>query len=193
MNIRVITEALSENGISYALLDNEEKEVRIPISEESREAVKKLAGKAGWKKMKDRSGDLYLYGMKHFLYYLVENCRLIICCQLACRSTLNDGWVPLDRKINGQALSDIRIKDQICYLGAEDELCYLLAKCVYTVKFFKDADRKRLEEDMSTVDAAGLLPKLEGVFFRFTDKILELLHEKKYDDIITALWRFAEY
>ncbi len=193
MNVQMVAELLSQEEIPYAVLDEEDSTVRILISEDSRELFKKLAAKMGWKKIKDKSGDLYLYGMRHFLYYSCNGIMLIACCQLACRSTLNNGWVPLDRRINGQALENSRKKEKICYLGAEDELCYLTAKCVYTKKKFNDNDIERIEACMSVVDREMLIPKLEGVFFRFTDRMLQMLDRKEYADIVASLLCFAEY
>lgn len=193
MNTQTLAEMLSGAGITYAVLDEEESLIRILIPEDSRAFLKALASKSGWKQCRDRSGDLYLYGTKHFLYYSINEIRLIVCCQLACRSTLNNGWVPLDRKINGQALERVRMEGNIYYLGVEDELCYLTAKCVYTDRTFDPRDIRRIEACMSVADRAALIPKLEGVFFRFTDRLLQLLAAGKYADIIASLWRFAAY
>lgn len=193
MNAHKIAEVISRAGIAYAILDKEGSLVRILISEDSRNLFKTSASKAGWKTIKDKSGDLYLYGMKHFMYYSVNGITLIVCCQLACRSTLNGGWVPLDRKINEHTFENLRSEESIYFLGAEDELCYLTAKCIYTAKNFCTSDVKRIEACMSVINRAALMPKLEGVFFRFTDSLLELLDQRKYDDIIPSLWRFAAY
>lgn len=191
--VQKISDVISQSGIAYAILDKEESCLRILIAEDCQNLFKTSASKAGWKAVKDKSGDLYLYGTKRFMYYSVYGITLIVCCQLACRSTLNDGWVPLDRKINGHALEDLRLEERIYFLGAENELCYLTAKCIYTEKNFCASDIKRIEACMSVIDRELLLPKLEGIFFRFTDGLLQLLEQRKYIDIIPALWRFAAY
>lgn len=193
MNTQILTAALSQADIPYAVVDKEEPFVRILIPEDSREAFKTLAAKSGWKKTKDKSGDLFLYGMKHFLYYSVDGIKLNVCCQLACRSTLNNGWIPLDRRINDHLFEYIRLNDGVCYLGAEDELCYLTAKCVYTEKAFGSGDTERIEACMAVADREVLIPRLDGIFFNFTNKLLQLLAEQKYSDIIASLWRFSSY
>lgn len=192
MNIQSLADILSRSNIPYAVMD-EGIYTRILISEKDLDTFNTLACRYGWKKIKDRTGDLYLYGMKHFLYYSAENLKLCVCCQLACRSTLNNGWVPLDRKINNQVLEHICTRNNICYLGAEDELCYLTAKCVYTEKVFNKDDIKRIENCMAVISKTALLPKLESIFFKFTDKLFLLLTKREYTDIIASLWRFSSY
>lgn len=193
MGLQLITETLKKAGIAYALLDEKDKNVRILISEKDRRSIITLAGNVGWKRIKDKSGDLYLYGMQRFLYYSAGAVTLTVCCQLACRSTLNDGWVPLDRKINEEALARCRKENDVMRLGKEEELCYLLAKCVYTDKCFEKEDIERIESCFSGTEKTNVLPKLEGIFFRFSERMLEMLEKKEYEDIIGALWRFAEY
>ena len=138
--------------------------------------------------------DKYLYGTDPFMKFEKAGQSVVLVCQIACRSTLHGEWVPLDRKINLDALQRIR-RDQagIPLLSYEDELCYLLAKGVYTEKAFSEDCRKRIGLCMKHVQRDVLLPKLEGVFFCFTEKMLVLLEQERYEDIIPALWRFAEY
>lgn len=188
-----IVAVLEQAGIAYACLEQSEKEIRLLISEKQRDLLQKIVGKNGWKKNKDKSGDLYLYGMKRFLYYSVGDVRVTVCCQLACRSSLNEGWVPLDARINNQALTDMKKRDGVSLLKPEDEFCYLMAKCVYTVKAFGIQDIERIKRSLAASDREALMPKLESVFFRFSGRLLQLTDAHKYEEIIPGLWAFAEY
>lgn len=194
-NKKIVLAALKEAEISYAVLDDEDHLLRILIHNSNKKQWMEAAKNKGFKHAKDKSGDIYLYGMDHFLYYDVGGERLIVCCQLACRSTLNGGWVPLDRKINNDALCRVVYSDAVkAYsLGAEDFLCYLLAKCVYTESGFSDYDKKRVEQCMGEIKKQVLLNKLEGVFFYFTEILLRMLRAKDYDHVIEALYRYADY
>lgn len=184
---------LVEKDIPYVLLDEEKEVVRILISANEKEAFIKQAKQWGFKREKDTSKDLYLYGMDHFLYYQAEGENLVVCFQLACRSTLNGEWVPLDRKINNFALNRaVKQKDSMV-LGEEDALCYLLAKCVYTKGQFQPYDIERIEDNLKKAEEEALKDKLEGVFFRFTSEMISMLRAKDYENIIEALWCYAEY
>ena len=194
-NKKIVLDILKEAEIAYAVLDDEDRLLRILIHNSQKKQWMGAAKNKGLKQIKDKSGDVYLYGMDHFLYYDIDGERLIVCCQLACRSTLNGEWVPLDRKINNGALDKaIYSEEDKAYApGAEDFLCYLLAKCVYTEGGFSDSDKQRIEQCMSKTKKQVLMPKLEGVFFCFTEKLLQMLEAKDYDSIIEALYRYAEY
>ena len=194
-SLKVIDKALKKAGIRYAILDSEEKSCRILISPDQKNDLIKAASGSGWKKLKDKSKDIYLYGMDHFLYFTVNDVKLTVCFQLACRSTLNGEWVPLDRKINNFAMDRIVMAE-----GAdtyepmpEDFLCYLLAKCVYTEKGFSEEDKRRITKCSKKVDTNVLMPKIEGVFFHFSETMLKMIDEGDFEHIIEALWRYAEY
>ncbi len=187
--------ALMEEGLKVALLDIEENLLRILVDAEQKEQYVQLIRKLGWQQQKDTSKDLYLYGMDHFLYFTMENVKLVVCCQLACRSTLNGEWVPLDRKINNYALERVVTENAAVMPvpAAEDYLCYLLAKCVYTEEAFCKEDIARIENCMKQVKEPQLSDKLEGVFFYFTKNILEMINKNQYDEIVEALWCYSDY
>lgn len=190
-----IYNALKAEERKVALLDIEENLLRILIDAEQKDKYVQVLKKLGWRQQKDISKDLYLYGMDHFLYFEMEDVKLVVCCQLACRSTLNGEWVPLDRKINNYALERVVMEqDTVMPVPvAEDLLCYLLAKCVYTKESFSKEDIARIENCMKQVKEPQLSDKLEGVFFYFTNTILEMVKKGQYDDIVEALWCYSEY
>ena len=169
-------------------------ESRILCEKQEREKLAALLKKEGWRENRAVfRQDKYLYGTEPFLAMEKGNARLVLLCQIACRSTLHGEWVPLDRQINLGALDRLRREDGLPRLSCEDELCYLLAKCVYTEKAFAEPDVSRIAVCLKKADREILMPKLTGVFFRFTERLLQLAEEKKYEEIIPSLWRFAEY
>lgn len=102
--------------------------------------------------------------------------------------------MPLDRKINIDILKRVRNGNAgFPVPGYEDELCYLLAKCVYTQKSFSAGDIERIGECLAHADKEVLMPKLEGVFFRFSERVLEMAKKGEYEDIIPSLFKFADY
>ena len=152
---------LHSEGIPFALIEDDRNSMRILSSPASRDRIKKLLREQKWARIKKRDKDIYLYGMDHFLYFKKGSISLTICFQLACRSTLHGEWVPLDRKINHTALAKAdhsRVPPSLC---PEDELCYLLAKCVYTEKCFSDDDQSRIKRAVERVDERLLMPKIE--------------------------------
>jgi hypothetical protein len=190
----LINDAFAKDNIPFALLDEETADVRIFVAQENKACVHNSLKAAGWKEQKDTSKDVYLYGMNRFLYYTKDAVRLTVCFQLACRSTLNGQWVPLDRKINSFALKNARTGATcLVELQAEDMLCYLLAKCVYTEGSFAETDKRRIKDCLRSADRAVLMQKLEGVFFKFSDSILKMIEQDEFDSIKERLWAFSDY
>ena len=193
--LKDIKKTLAQADIPFARLDEEADTLRILIAPEKKNDFIAAAVKSHWKRVKDRSKDLYLYGMEHFLYYRFDEITLIVCCQLACRSTLNGEWVPLDRKINISAIDRIvkSTSEDIYEPMPEDFLCYLLARCVYTNQEFTPYDISRIEACRKKCDETILAPKIDGVFFHFSDTMLQMIDHGEYDHIIDALWSYSDY
>ena len=190
--VKQLWEQLNKSGFKYAALDMDDKQLRILVSPKDKDEVKKLLLRLKWRKEKGPE-EIYLYGMGHFSYFEKDGISLTVCYQVACRSTLHGEWVPLDRKINNFALTNVRSVDGVSRLCPEDELCYLLAKCVYTEKGFSNEDQTSIKKAIDSIDNDALMPKLEGVFFKFSPRILTMAKDGRFDEIIPALWRFGEY
>lgn len=188
-----IFQDLNQSGFSYAVLDDEKELKRLLIASGDKKAVAKWAAAQGWKPLKDRSGDQYLYGMDRFLYYQVEGCRVILCCQAGCRSTLNGEWIPLDRCINLTALQDAVQEGDCRVLCPVDRVCYLLAKGVYTEQHFSEQDRARIFAALEQADPQRLLEKMRMVFFRFAEQMIAMARQGEFDRMRAALWGFADY
>ncbi|GEM_PF-6063712 len=185
---------IQKKSLCFAVLEEREHFSRIFVSLRDKDKVSRIFEDNSWNKLKETPRESYLYGMEHFCYYESHGEKITVVFQLACRSTLNSAWVPLDRKINLTAIERITLDSNgIPRLCAEDELCYFLAKCVYTDKTFDLQDIKRIESCFAKSDINQLMPKIESVFFRFSQKMLEMVQNKEYDHIINALWAFAEY
>lgn len=192
--IKSIEILFSSEKILFAIVDADAGNLRMLVQSVDKSQAEKILKSNGWKSVRDHSRDIFLYGMDHFSYYEKKGVNLTISCQLACRSTLNGEWVPLDRKINNNVLLNAnKGESYLVDLQEEDLLCYLLAKCVYTKKIFSDQDKLRIDECIQRVNLEKLMPKLEGVFFRFSKPMLDLIRKDDYDHIIGSLWSFAEY
>lgn len=186
---------LKSHDLNFAYLDIDSGSIRILVHPRDKENFGLTLKGVGWKLQKDKSNDIYLYGMDHFQYYTKDGYRLTVCFQMACRSTLNGEWVPLDRKINNAVFNGIEENEDPKYSPSpnpDDLLCYLLAKCVYTEKEFNQTDRQRIQQCLKGA-TGDLIPKLTGVFFCFTSRMLQMIKDQDYDHIIEELYAFAEY
>lgn len=191
-NFQTLFTSFDAHNIKYAILDNNKTELNIIIPEKTQ--IGSIMKKNGFNRVNRNTNDLFLYGMIPFQYYTNGEINICVCNQVACRSTLNGEWVPLDRKINLNIFNFIRkTSDNLSILCSEDEFCYLLAKSVYTNGIFCEEDINRISVLLEEIDEKKLFPKLEGVFFKFTKQIFEMCKEHKFDEIVQAVWSFAEY
>jgi len=180
------------NSIEFVIIDVEDDVVTILSDKEQIDILVDSVENAGWKKQKDTTGDIFMYGMNPFVYLQRENYKIRICCQLSCRSTQRNAWIPLDRIINKPGI----IKNDGIggfFISHEDLICYLLAKGVYTNGYFSDKDIARINKELSSADKTLLMSKLEMVFFKFSSRILEMAQSGNYKDIKEALWSFSDY
>lgn len=192
--LKKTNDTLNENGIRFCILDEEDKLIRLLVDYNEREKCLTLLKKLGMKTVKDSSKDIYLYGMNRFDYLQEKDKSVTVCYQVACRSTLNGEWVPIDRIVNLTALNDVRTESEgMKYLGYIDEVCYLLAKCVYTQKAFAKEDVDRITYSYGKADKVLLLQKLELVFFGFASNMMKMIEEQNFDDIIVKFMSYSDY
>lgn len=188
---KTLVNFIEKGQYPYCVLDTSDHEINFLISEDADEAVRNAM--KGWRRMKRK--EIYLYSLKPILHYRKKNYEIHYHFRLACRSTLNGAWVPLDRCINVSALENAvtDVNTGFRVLAADDTVCYLLADCIYTKKCFPFEKRniilKKLEEAGNDI----LNEKLSKIFFRFSGKLLDMVRKEAFDEIIPMYYAFAEY
>ena len=189
-----IIEEFARKRINYCLLDEQTQSLTILAVNVDKNTVKESLRAAGFKKKKDKSGDVYLYGMDRYDYYECDGYQVTVCYQIACRSTLNREWVPLDRIVNLTAMQTRVLGDDNIYrLNPVDNICYRLAECVYTNKIFDDFSREDITNSLNIANRQLLRQKLALVFFGFTDIMIKKIEENAYESIIDDFWRYSDY
>ncbi len=186
---------LNNRGCKYCVINVSDSVMELLVEDDFYFCIDDILNRKEWKH--EKNNDQYLYGLQPREKYRKKNDCIVFNYKLACRSTLNDAWVPLDRCVNDRALQN-GIYDEkrgLNVLAKDDEICYLLAFSVYTEKCFSENNKAILNDNIATLgDKAKMLEyKLSKVFFRFSDKILELAMKNEYDDIIPSLYSFCEY
>ncbi len=195
MTVNDIIKKLEDEGLVFAVLDMPDPVLRILVDPKDRNKLQELLGRYGWKRTKTYDDEKYLYGIEHFMQYDTNGVKLDINFRIACRSTLNSAWVPLDMIINEGALQRTRKINEIPgpVLSVEDTICYLAAKSVYTEKEFLKPDRLRLKKELDRSDEQLLMNKMKLVFFKFSGQIIQMMKDGEFEDIIPSFWKFAEY
>lgn len=199
--IETVFSELKKKGCRFLVLDLPSEfpettgllKVRFLVRSEDKRILLEQAVESGWRKKESPEKEGYLYGVEKFLRFILDQVELEFCFQIACRSTLNGSWVPLDRCINYGAIERSVEENGIRLLSPEDRVPYLLANCIYTKKTFTDEDCRLIEEARKKADEKQMREKTGAVFFRFTDKLFSLIDQGEYAGLTDALWRFADY
>ncbi len=190
-NYKTLVKFLEIKQCQYCILDTSENEVSFLISKDADSIIKNAM--KGWRKIKEK--DVYLYSLKPILHYRKKNYEVYFHFKLSCRSTLNGAWVPLERSINDTVLENavIDVNTGLRVLAADDAVCYLLADCIYTKKFFPYEKRKTILQKLEKADKDILNEKLSKIFFKFSEKLLGMVEREEFDEIIPAYFAFARY
>lgn len=200
---------LNNANIEYVLLrniDNElpehfeaKKDIDILVKAESKNKFKKVIKEAGYKQVRHPwdfgKNFVFLYAMDRLEFFTKDSINLDICYQLCCRSVNCGEWMPVDQLINDSVWENRRKNSEWGWyeLCPEDELLHLLTRCVFDKKVFNNGYRKRIEELMQKVNREEVYRRLEVVFFKFSDRMLDMIEEKQYDDILDSYITFTDY
>ncbi len=142
---------------------------------------------AGWR---------LLYGAEDCVKFI--NADLIevdIHTSLCVKSSMMNGWVPLDKKINAdmwqfkfwdEKLLCWRINDRIAFV-------YEIARCIFDKAAFNEAYIQEIEKNKSLLDAQDVIDYMHLVFFKFTEKLRTLIKEGRYHQIVDEYYHFMDY
>lgn len=192
---------LNENSIQYCKVEWREQErlLEMFVHPESNSVLQELLTSLGYKKIKSNTEEYaFIYRLISDAFWEAENGMIIhTACQMSSVSLSNISkcMLPLDNCIQ-KSIWDNKYWDDESgswKLSEEDYLIFLVTKAVFNLKKF-DADTIR-RIDCCNVDYESkfLEFKLEGVFFRFTQKLIGYLKEGSYDNIIRAYRTFCDY
>lgn len=123
------------------------------------------------------------------------NLYIDACFKLCCKSFMPKVWIPLDKKIN-EDIWKKRVwdeKNQWWTLDERTELIYLLVRCVFDKRGFSPLYIAEIEQRKELLKDEEVLEKMRLVFFKFTDTLIRMIEEQKYESIIERYIAFSEY
>lgn len=146
-----------------------------------------------------KNGWNFAYQLPEYQFWQKEgiNQRLYIDAsfKLACKSLTPQTWIPLDKKIN-EDIWKKRVFDESknWWIMDDKTLCvYLIVRSVLDKHEFKAVYVDDLEQMKNLLDDEEVRMKLRTVFFKFTEKLIVLLKEKRYSEIYYEYITFIEY
>ena len=134
-------------------------------------------------------GYRFLYQMKPFELWCINDTYCEIFFQLPSMSLTPQTWMPLDRMIQSLVWSNGEA-------GTINPVClyiYRLCWAVFRDKGFSERTLETLNHNRDVLKEKIFRECMSKVFFRFTDEMISLLQNKSFDEIIPAYRNFSQY
>jgi len=176
-DIDILVHPKDYNRYKYVMLSNDYKNLKHPYGIEN-----------GW---------MFLYALEvPTIFQNIKNGLLIDACSTLCTKSLNmNAWIPLDKEIQESIWKDkILNKNQLWYEMDKANLAvYLVTRAIFEKNFFSDMYKMEIKKIKSLYYEDYVVNKFEKIFFKFTPKLIYLLKNEEYDDILKEYISFAEY
>lgn len=115
--------------------------------------------------------------------------------ELCTKSVAMNVWLPLDKVIQKSIWED-KVWDaanQWWIMDDENMVVYLLTRSVFEKNEFSATYIREIEKRKHLLMRPTARQKLEKIFFKFTDTLLEKVNGKKYGEILLSYLTFTDY
>jgi hypothetical protein len=204
-----IFEILNKYDISYRLLRNTDneipdnlligKDIDIIVSYFERNRIIELLLREGMKLIPHPfRRDIKLYGVNEFDKLEDANGILLdINYEVVVHSLTDEYWIPLDKEIQLSVWKNsknvIISGVPITLLCNEDLFIVTIARCIFDKKGFSMWHQEMLSELLLSLDVHTVIEKLELIFFKYSKRLINLIHNDDYDSIYEDYLSFKDY
>ena len=188
---------LNESDIRYAILEANDKVIRIMVNPEDRKEFHSLVRKSGWTPLPHPFGKthgyIFLYQMHEFEIYEFEGFYYEVYYELPCKSLTEHMWMPLDRSVQKKLWNGIEKKEGIRLVGIEQYWIWRVTQCIFQKVSVDLDDIEFFNSHKEVLSNESLRESLLLIVFNFTDKLLGFVRDEKYEDIIPTYYSFIDY
>jgi len=193
-----ICEEFEKRSIDYRMIEVGRKYVTIIVNNSFYEQFQEMVvADSSIKKCihpySEQLGYIYLYQMRAFELYLVQDTYVEIYFQLPCMSLTPQNWIPLDQAIQSRVWERQESADGIRHMDALSYCIYRICWSVFKKEAFSKYDIELLSRNIELLQADESRKLLEKVFFNYTENMLELMEKNAYTEIIPAYYAFNNY
>lgn len=207
-NIKEFFKLMNKHEIEYVLIKNDEDKIPYEISDgddidilvhpEDYNRYLELIKESGHKVLPGESYKYYfVYKMNNDIYSLKDDLYIHAYDKLSCVSFTNMGLskIPLDKEIQNSIWKTKRWDPDNNWWIMEDSiiLLYLLTRSIFDKKKFRMRYIKEIEKRREYLEDDKFIKLSSLVFFKFTDILLKLVKEKKYNKILNEYKCFIDY
>lgn len=207
-NIKSFFKLLNRSQIEYVLIKNDGQKIPFNISDGDDidilvhpgdyEKYIKLIKENGHKILSGESSKYYfIYNMRSDIYSQKDDLYSHAYDKLSCVSFTNMGLskIPLDKEIQSFIWKSKKWDSDNSWWIADDRviLLYLITRSIFDKKKFRRRYIDEIEKRKNFIEDEIFIKLCHLVFFKFTNFLLELIKEKKYDDILKKYRCFIDY
>ena len=143
------------------------------------------------------TGWRFIYGAHENIFLTNPANKLIVdaYAELCTKSISMNAWLPLD-KIIQKSIWENKVWDDAnkwWILDDENLVIYLLTRSVFEKGGFTDAYISDIEKRKKLLKNSSARQKLEKIFFKFADTLIEKVNRKQYENILIEYITFTDY
>ena len=204
---------LNRSGISYVLIKNidnelpdslpDGKDIDILVKEEEIETFQQIMENNGFDTcihpVGRENGWQFLYGLPEYQKWKKANYEktlyIDVSFRLSCKSLMPKTWAPLDASIQKRIWKErfFDADNQWWIMDYETRFAYYLFRCVFDKQVFSEEYIREIEKSCCDVDMSVVNGILRMVFFNYTDRLMDLVKERKYGSILQDYISFSDY
>lgn len=207
-NIKEFFKLMNNHEIEYVLIKNDGNKIPYEISDgddidilvhpKDYNKYLELIEKSGHEVLPGESYKYYfIYNMNSDIYSLKDDLYIHAYDKLSCVSFTNMGLskIPLDKEIQIFIWKTKKWDFNNEWWIMEDRLIllYLIIRSIFDKKIFRVRYVIEIEKRIQFIENDKFIELCNLVFFKFTDLLLELIKDKKYDDILKEYRCFISY
>ena len=135
----------------------------------------------------------FLYQMKPFELVKYKEIYIEFMFQLPCMSLTPKRWMPLEKRIQQHVWDNRKSDNDVKYIDDTSLLIFKICQAIFKKGNFSKETETLINKLMGVVDREVLRTLLKEVFFLFTDQLLELISQQRYDEIMYRYVTFCDY
>ena len=210
-DVRAVFQLLNDYKINYLLTKNiaDElpdklklgKDIDLIVHIKDYEKFQAVLNHFGWQRIihphgKER-GWIFMYGA-HENFFMTNPANGLIVdfyAELCTKSIERNAWLPLDKVIQ-KSIWENKVWDaanQWWIMDDENMVVYLLTRSIFEKNGFSDAYVREIEKRKKFLANPTARQKLEKVFFKFTDTLIEQVNGGGYGKILLSYLTFTDY
>jgi len=204
-------EMLNQAGLNYVLIKNisnelpgsleDVKDIDILVHPDSKTEFEKVMENNGYERVIPplgvENGWVFGYGVPSYQFWLKTqkpfqlyiDANFVLCC----KSLIPKTWVPLNKPINDSVWREKKFDagNGWWVMDDENQLLYLLTRCVFDKKSFSPAYILEIEKRKHLL--SHIREKLQITFYKYTPRLAEMIAQGRYPEIIGDYIAYDEY